>query len=191
MVLPFGIRSAPFLFYEFSSALEWISRTKLNISKVIHILDDFFFATPPPPPPQSKCMTALCQILLLFRDLNIPIAPGKLFPACTSLEFIGILLVSKKMEDRFPVDKLTRIQEALVQWTNRKSATLQELQSLIGTLQFACKVIAPGRPSCSALSTLQRVSSSPIGTSALIQVSARILLCGNIFSKIGMGCPSF
>ena len=91
-------------------------------------------------------MTALCQILHLFTDLNIPIAPGKTFPACTCLEFMGILLDSNTMEARLPVDKLTRIQEALGQWTTRKSATLQELQSLIGTLQLACKVIAPGRP---------------------------------------------
>ena len=91
-------------------------------------------------------MTALCQILHLFTDLNIPIAPGKTFPACTCLEFMGILLDSNTMEARLPVDKLTRIQEALGQSTTRKSATLQELQSLIGTLQFACKVMAPARP---------------------------------------------
>ena len=143
MVLPFGLRSAPFLFDEFSSAVEWIIQTKLNIPKVIHILDDFFFATSPP---RSKCMTALCQILHLFTDLNIPIAPGKTFPACTCLEFMGILLDSNKMEAPLPVDKLTRSKEALGQWTIRKSATLQELPPLIGTLQFACKVIAPGRP---------------------------------------------
>ena len=84
-------------------------------------------------------MTALCQILHLFTDLNIPIAPGKTFPACTCLEFMGILLDSNTMEARLPVDKLTPfIQEALGQSTTRKSATLQELQSLIGTLQFAC-----------------------------------------------------
>ena len=41
MVLAFGLRSVPFLFDEFSSALVWIVRNKLNISKVIHILDDF------------------------------------------------------------------------------------------------------------------------------------------------------
>ena len=57
IVLPLGLRSAPFLFDEFSSALEWIIRTKVNIPKVNHILDDFFFATFPP---RSKCMTALC-----------------------------------------------------------------------------------------------------------------------------------
>ena len=97
MVLPFGLRSAPFLFDEFSSAAEWIIQTKLNIPKVIHTLDDFFFATSPP---RSKCMTALCQILHLFTDLNIPIAPGKTFPACTCLEFMGTLLDSNKMEAR-------------------------------------------------------------------------------------------
>ena len=106
MVLPFGLRSAPFLFDEFSSAVEWIIQTKLNIPKVIHILDDFFFATSPP---RSKCMTALCQILHLFTDLNIPIAPGKTFPACTCLEFMGILLDSNKMEARLLVDKLASI----------------------------------------------------------------------------------
>ena len=118
-------------------------KLNLNIPTVIYILDDFFYATSPP---RSKCMTALCQILHLFTDLNIPIAPGKTFPACTCLEFMGILLDSNKMEARLPVDKLTCIQEALGQWTIRKSATLQELQSLIGTLRFACKVIAPGHP---------------------------------------------
>ena len=41
MVLPFGVRSAPILFNEFSSALEWIIRNKIHISKVIFILDDF------------------------------------------------------------------------------------------------------------------------------------------------------
>ena len=50
------------------------------------------------------------------------------------------------MEARLSENKLTRFQEALGQWINKKSAILQELQSLIGTLQFACKVIAPGRP---------------------------------------------
>ena len=91
-------------------------------------------------------MTALCHILHLFTDLNIPIAPEKTFPASTSLEFMGFLLDSNAMETRLPLDKLTRLQAALHQLEHRKSATLQELQSLIGSLQFACKVVAPGRP---------------------------------------------
>ena len=45
MVLPFGLRSTHLIFYQFSSAIEWIIQHKLNIPRVIHILDDFFLAT--------------------------------------------------------------------------------------------------------------------------------------------------
>ena len=44
-----------------------------------------------------------------------------------------------------PVDKLIYIQEALCRWANRKSATLYELQSLIGTRQFDYKIYCPRR----------------------------------------------
>ncbi|XP_078374065.1 uncharacterized protein LOC144657587 [Oculina patagonica] len=76
-VLPFGLRSAPFLFNMLSDALEWIIRHKLNITGVMHILDDFFIALPPP---RSQCSTALCNLLTVFTDLDIPLAPGKTFP---------------------------------------------------------------------------------------------------------------
>ena len=141
-VLPFGLRSAPYLFDQFSCMIEWIIKNKLGIPNVIHILDDFFFVTRPP---RSDCLTALCKILCLFSELNIPVAPGKTFAPTTSLEFMGILLDSTRMEARLPLDKLIRAKQALQQWLHRKSATLKELQSLIGTLQFACRVVAPGR----------------------------------------------
>ena len=131
MVLPFGLRSAPFLFDQFSSALEWIIQHKLNIPQVIHILDDFFLAAPPP---HANCMTALCKVLHLFTDLDIPVAPYKTFPASTSLEFMGILLDSQSMETRLPLDKLSRLRTSLHQWSLKNSATLLDLQSLKGTL---------------------------------------------------------
>ena len=58
---------------------------------------------------------------------------------------MGILLDSTRTEARLPLDKLIRAKQALQQWLHRKSATLEELQSLIGTLQFACRGVAPGR----------------------------------------------
>ena len=143
MVLPFGLRSAPFLFDQFSLALEWIIQHKLNIPQVIHILDNFFLAASPP---CANCMTALCKVLHLFTDLDIPVAPNKTFPASTSLEFMGILLDSQSTEARLPLDKLTHLRTSFCQWSLKKSATLLDLQSLIDTLQFACRVIIPGRP---------------------------------------------
>jgi len=62
-----------------------------------------------------------------------------------SLEFLGVFLDSKTMEARLPLDKLTRTKEALNEWSLRKSATLKGLKSMIGTLQFLCRVVLPGR----------------------------------------------
>ena len=53
------------------------------------------------------------------------------------------LLDSTRMEVRLPVDKLVRAKQALQRWLHRRSGTLKELQSLIGTLQLACREVAP------------------------------------------------
>ena len=48
------------------------------------------------------------------------------------------------MEARLPDDKLIRTRELLASFRGRRSVRLVELQSLIGTLQFACKVVTLG-----------------------------------------------
>ena len=59
---------------------------------------------------------------------------------------MGIILDSGKMEARLPEYKVEQIKSALSNFQSRRSTTLQELHSLIVTLNFACKVIAPVRP---------------------------------------------
>ena len=73
-------------------------------------------------------------------------SPGKTAGPASELEFLGIVLDTAKHEARLPHDKLKRLREELNGWTSKKSATLVQLQSLIGSLNFACKVIPPGRP---------------------------------------------
>ena len=151
--LPFGLRSAPYLFNQLSDALEWLVRTHLNIPSIIHILDDFFIAQPPP---SSRCATALCQVLTLFEELNIPLAPKKTFRPTQVLEFMGITLDSVRMEARLPLDKLDNARLLLSAWVSKHTCTLRDLQSLIGTLQFACRVISPGRPFMQRIINLTR-----------------------------------
>ncbi len=57
---------------------------------------------------------------------------------------MGIVLDSTRMEARLPDDKLARIRNLLDSFTNRRTTRLVDLQSLIGTLQFACKVGCAG-----------------------------------------------
>ena len=157
-VLPFGLHSAPFLFNILSDALEWIIRYKLNIRGTLHILDDFFITLVPPHP---HCTMPLCKILTLFTNLNTPLAPGKTFRPSTQLECMGILLASSTMVARLPEDKLRRLCMLVYAWQTKTCCCLRDLQSLIGSLHFACKVIAPGRPFLHRMITLTRGLSNP------------------------------
>jgi len=65
------------------------------------------------------------------------------------------------MEARLPLDKVERILASLASFESRKSCTLKELQSLIGTLNFACKFVPPGRPFLQRMVELTRNVSQP------------------------------
>ena len=157
-VLPFGLRSAPSIFNKFSDALEWILLNKRKISFVCHILDDFLLIEPPAamPPFDSTCQQSLTDMLSTFETINIPIAQGKTQGPSQVLEFMGILLDTIKMQARLPTDKIEKLHAIFGQFQHRKSCTLKELQSLIGTLNFACKVVPPGRPFLQRMIALTR-----------------------------------
>ena len=97
-------------------------------------------------PYDQAARVSLKAMLLTFQALGIPLAPGKTTGSSQVLEFLEIELDSNTMEARLPKDKVEKVRQELNTWLNRKSATLQELQSLIGLLNFACKVVPPGRP---------------------------------------------
>jgi hypothetical protein len=56
--------------------------------------------------------------------------------------FVDLELDSREMEIRLPDEKL---RDKLKYFQNKKKSTLQELQSLIGLLNFAYAVVRPGR----------------------------------------------
>ena len=141
--LPFGLQSAPLLFNHLLNALKWLVQNQLHIPSIIHILDYFFIIQPSPP---SRCATALFRILTLFTELDIPLAPKKTFRPTQTMEFLGIILSSVLMQVRLPDDKLLNVRLMLSSWSSRKFSYFRDLQSLIGTLRFAFRVISPGRP---------------------------------------------
>lgn len=49
------------------------------------------------------------------------------------------------MEVRLPLDKLTKCRELIHTCCQKSKLTLRQLQSILGTLNFACAVIMPGR----------------------------------------------
>ncbi len=69
---------------------------------------------------------------------------------------MGILLDTVKMQARLPPDKIEKLYAIFEEFQHRRSCTLKELQSLIGTLNFACKVVPPGRPFIQRMIALTR-----------------------------------
>lgn len=78
----------------------------------------------------------LCEIL------GVPLAEEKSAGLATIL---GIELDTDDLTLRLPKEKLDRIIALLADWSNMRSCTKKELQSLIGQLQHAATIIKPGR----------------------------------------------
>ena len=87
----------------------------------------------------------MSQLQETCTDLGVPIALDKCEGPATCLTILGIEIDSVAQELRLPQDKLKRVKQTIHHWRGRKCCTLRELQSLIGLLSHACKVVHPGR----------------------------------------------
>ena len=156
-MLPFGLRSAPKIFTAVADALEWILR-QCGVVAVDHYLDDFIMLGPPDSP---ICGVSLDIILLTCSELGVPLAMDKLDGPTSRITFLGIEIDTRAGILRLPEDKLRRIIHALDRWTNRRACERRELESLIGLLQHACKVVRPGRSFLRRMIDLLRVPRQP------------------------------
>ena len=141
LYLPFGLRSAPFLFNQLSDALEWVLNHSYGLKHILHILDNFFFAEPR----RLKCLSSFSTLLRFLMSVHAPVVASKTLGPSQVLEFMGIELDSTRMEARLTEDKVQRTRDLLTSFTKGRSVRLVELQLLIVTLQCACKAVVPGR----------------------------------------------
>lgn len=141
IVMQFGITSATAIFEWYSSAAEYIASRTCAISHIVHYVDDFMFFMHG----LKAAKLALQSLLALFAELGIPVSLKKLEGPLTLMTFLGILFDTIAMTIRLDDEKLANIHAELGKWNARTSASKEELQSLIGVLAFASKVVAPGR----------------------------------------------
>ena len=137
--LPFGLRSAPMIFSSVADAFEWILYQE-GVSWVAHYIDDIITIGPPQ---SGECAKNRHIILTLGETLGLPLHKCE-GPTCC-LTFLGIVVDTEAMELRLPQDKLTNLCSLVEQWLSRKVCTRHQLESLIGHLNHACKVVHPGR----------------------------------------------
>ena len=155
--LPFGLRSAPKIFNAVADALESIMISR-GAAQVFHYLDDFIMVGPPGSP---QCSTSLDTALAVCSDLGVPVAPHKIERPTTCLTFLGIEIDTVEMQLRLPPPKLGRLKDLLETWRGRKVCSKRELESLIGHLSHACKVVRPGRRFLRGMIALLSVAKRP------------------------------
>ena len=81
----------------------------------------------------------------LLEHLGLPIVWDKLEGLSPCLTFLGFELDSICGEIRLPGQKLTEIRSEVHWWLDRKSCTKRELESLVGCLSHASRVLKPGK----------------------------------------------
>ena len=140
--LPFGLATAPSHFSRITRAICWLMhRAGFHC---IGYLDDFLLLEAT----RERTAAAVDFLLALLTRLGVPISQRKfaLEGAPTNqIIFLGILIDSERLELRLDIDRLVSIKSELSIWRDRRSASVREIASLVGTLAFAARVIGPGR----------------------------------------------
>ena len=142
ITLPFGLPSAPYVFSSVADLVDWVPKKQYDMSFLLHYLDDFHTLGPPN---SQTCQRNVDTSIQQFQDWGIPLHPDKLESPSTILTVLGIELDSLVLQARLLLEKFACIDTHLVPWSQKRHCTRKELESLIGNLQHACKVVPSGR----------------------------------------------
>ena len=126
------------IFERLSCSLQWVLQNR-GVMAVSHILDDFIFIGPPN---SDSCFQDLNQLIALANDLSIPIKHEKTCLPSTLVTVHGIALDTIQWEACLHMDKLLKLQSSINSIRKRRTVTLHQLQSVLGLLSFASRVIS-------------------------------------------------
>ena len=167
--LPFGLRTAPYIFNLFAEAFHWILEQHLQkISdkiRVIHYLDDFIILLPPGSDwrPASSCFKQLAGLVgLKIKERKNE--EGLL------VSFGGVVFDTGAMVIRLPGEKREKGLAIITKHRARSAISLHDLQELTGFLNFTTIVIPLGRAFLRRLYNLQLFF--PPGRSVRRRISA-------------------
>ncbi|XP_041435508.1 uncharacterized protein LOC121399294 isoform X1 [Xenopus laevis] len=140
--LPMGCSISCSYFEAFSTFLEWVVRQKAGVNGIIHYLDDFLCVGPSDSALCGVLLQTLCEVA---SEFGVPLANDKTEGPTTCLKFLGIEIDTIQQECRIPQDKIWLLEEEVRYACAAKKVTLRQLQSLLGKLNFTCRIIPMGR----------------------------------------------
>ena len=139
--MPMGCSIACSTFEKFSVFLEYCCQDVAGSRNVLHYLDDFFFAGRS----SRECRHLMCSFQALCERFGVPIAQEKTEGPVTSITFLGLEIDSVVGQVRVPEDKVSSLLEKINIILGKEKVTRRTLQSVVGSLNFVCRAVSPGR----------------------------------------------
>ncbi len=138
--LPFGSACGPSHFSRLSNAIRRMMYRK-GYKGVVSYIDDFFLACET----YEECKEALLYLINLVRKLGLRVSWKKVVSPTKHVTFLGVDIDTNDCVLSLGADKLNMLHDKLKAFKQRQRATKVQLQSLAGSLNWACQVVRGGR----------------------------------------------
>lgn len=138
--LCFGSKCGPSHFTRISNAITRIAH-KHGYENILSYIDDFLLVFES----KEKCNEALQFLLALLRRLGFNISWKKVVCPTQHVTFLGVDIDTRNCELSLGAKKLSELHDKLLAFKNRARASKKQLQSLAGSLNWACQVLRGGR----------------------------------------------
>jgi hypothetical protein len=137
--LPFGSSLSCKIFQTISDAV--VRAFRRRGFKALSYIDDFIVISDS----YSECVVALDCLISLVQNFGLEINWQKVAYPSQVMTFLGVTIDCVNRTLALPKDKLCALKSLLVKWSFKKKATKRDLQSIIGKLSWAARVVRGGR----------------------------------------------
>ena len=138
--LPFGSACGPSHFSRLSNAIRRMMYRK-GYKGVVSYTDDFVLACET----YEECKEALLCLINLDRKLGLRVSWERVVSPTKHVTFLGVDIDTNDCVLSLGADKLNMLHDKLKTFKHWQRATKVQLQSLAGSLNWACQVVRGGR----------------------------------------------
>ena len=150
--LPFGLRTAPEVADRVTAALTRRAHLVGGVGRMASIVDDFTFFHQCP----VSCARDWQWFMRDCQHLGLAINEPKSAPPAQQQKVVGVVFDSVAMSASLDPVKVQLLKARLLPFSRRRKCTVAELQSLLGHLYYASRVVFAGRTFVFHLAALLR-----------------------------------
>ena len=138
--LPFGCKKGPMIFHRLSQSVKRMM-IRRGYDGIVVYLDDFLCVADS----FEKCREMQCTLISLLIQLGFCVSWEKIVGPSQCIQFLGVLINTVQCSASLSDEKMRLLVDKLSSFQGKRRASKRQLQSLAGSLNWACQVIRGGR----------------------------------------------